>query len=97
MIDEKNAPLPDEIYRSLVQRLNEACQKVTENTGFDQESREKAANQAGLYYMTMNAIVKQSGGMLPKSALPLVEAVNDFIDIVNRFCDNGASTVPATN
>lgn len=95
VIDGDNTALPDEVYRSLIKRLDGACQKVIENTGIDQESREKAANQAGLYYMTVNAIVSQSGGMLPKSALPIIEAVNEFIDIVNHFCDDNKSAPTA--
>lgn len=82
------APIPREAFATLMNRLNGACKLILENPKLNEVSRTKATGQATLYSVALNGLARESGGLLPQSAMTLVGVVDEFIVAVERFCSD---------
>ena len=70
----------------LVERFDSANEKILNHPNFNDEAREAAMHQSATYMMSLDAIIKASDGTVPDDALPVLEAVSKFLDLVERHC-----------
>ena len=82
------SPIPREVFAALMNRLDGVCKLILENPKLNDMSRTKATGQAAIYSVAPNGLARESGGLLPQSAKPLMGIVNEFIVVVESFCSD---------
>lgn len=73
--------------QQLKERFEYANNLIVTHSSFNDEARNVAAYHSVLHMINLTEVIKNCDGQLTKEAMPVVNAVNVFLDSIEKHCD----------